>query len=71
MGRLETDTARRKEIYCEACTLLHDDGGLFLPFFQNYIEATSSRIQNYHGSSAFEMGAGWPYEEVWIDDSQA
>jgi len=71
MGRVETDLARRQEIYCEASTILHDDGGLFLPFFQNYIEATSSRIQNYHGSSAFSMGAGWPYEEVWIDESMA
>ncbi len=71
MGRLETDEAKRLEIYCEACTLLHDDGGLFLPFFMNYIEATSSRIQNYHGSPAFSGGAGWPYEEVWIDESKA
>ena len=71
MGRLETDSVKRKEIYCEASTLLHDDGGLFLPFFNNYIEATTARIQNYHGSPAFSTGAGWPYEEIWIDENTA
>jgi hypothetical protein len=59
------------EIYCEACTLLHDDGGLFLPFFTNDINGVASRIQNFQGSPANQMGAGWPYQEVWIDDSQA
>ncbi|MBT7613021.1 MAG: ABC transporter substrate-binding protein [Rhodospirillaceae bacterium] len=71
MGRLETDLAKRQEIYHEACLILHDEGGVFLPFFSNYIEATTARIQNYHGSPAFSMGAGWPYEEIWIDESQA
>ena len=71
LGRKETDLDRRKEIYCEACTLLHDDGGAFIPFFQNYVEGASLRTQNYHGSSAFSGGAGWPYEEVWLDDAKA
>ena len=71
MGRKETDPARRLEIYCEACTLLHDDGGLFLPFFTNDVNGIAGRIQNFHGSPANQMGAGWPYQEIWIDDSQA
>ena len=70
-GRLATDPAKRLEIYCEACSLLHDDGGLFLPFFTSYIEAVRVRVRDYRGSPAFAGGAGWPYEEVWIDDSQA
>ena len=69
LGRKTTDPATRYEIYCEAETLLHDDGGAFLPLFTNYIEATRNRIQGYHGSAAFAFGAGWPYEEVWIDDN--
>ncbi len=71
MGRVETDLAKRQEIYCEACTLLHDDGGLFLPFFQNYVEATATRVKNFRGSPAFALGAGWPYEHIWLDDSEA
>jgi peptide/nickel transport system substrate-binding protein len=71
MGRVETDAEKRLAIYCEACTLLHDDGGAFIPFFSNYVEGIRTRIQNFHGSSALALGAGWPYEEIWVDDSQA
>jgi peptide/nickel transport system substrate-binding protein len=71
LGRKETDPVRRLEIYCEASTLLHDDGGLFLPYFTTDINGISKRIRNFHGSPANQMGAGWPYQEIWIDDSQA
>ena len=68
-GRKITDPALRYEIYCEAETLLHDDGGSFIPMFMNFVEGTHARIQGYHGSSAFFLGAGWLYEEVWVDDN--
>ena len=71
LGRKTTDPAKRYEIYCEACTLLHDEGGAFIPFFTNFVEATRTRIQGYHGSPAFGVGAGWLYEEVWVDESKA
>ena len=38
---------------------------------ENYIDATTARIQDFQGSPAFALGAGWPYERVWVDDSQA
>jgi peptide/nickel transport system substrate-binding protein len=69
LARKTVDDQERYGMYCEAETLLHDDGGAFIPFFMNFVEATRARIQNYHGSPAFGGGAGWPYEEVWIDDS--
>jgi len=69
MGRKTIDQKKRYEIYCEAQTLVHDDGGAFIPFFLNFVEATGPRIQNFHGSPAFSGGAGWPFEEVWVDDS--
>ena len=71
MGRIETDHDKRYEIYCEAGTLLHDQGGTLLPFFSNFLEAHRNRIQNFNGSAAFAYGAGWPYEEIWVDESLA
>ncbi|MCP4194790.1 MAG: ABC transporter substrate-binding protein [Planctomycetaceae bacterium] len=71
LGRKTTDRAKRYEIYCEACTLLHDDGGAFIPFFYDFVEATRKRIQGYRGSPAFDLGAGWMYEEIWVDDNKA
>lgn len=71
LGRKTVDAKKRQEIYCEAETLVHDDGGAFIPFFTDFVDATRARIQNYHGSAAFSGGAGWPFEEVWIDDNMA
>jgi peptide/nickel transport system substrate-binding protein len=68
LGRKTTDFAKRYEIYCEACTLIHDDGGAFIPFFYNFLEATTARIQGFRGSPAFQFGAGLPYEEIWVDE---
>ena len=42
---------------------------LFMPFFTKHVEGVSGRIRNYHGSSTLSLGAGWPYEEVWVDES--
>ncbi|MBW2059015.1 MAG: ABC transporter substrate-binding protein [Deltaproteobacteria bacterium] len=71
LGRKTADPVKRYEIYCEACTLLHDLGGSFIPFFYNFVEGVNSRIQGYRGSPAFTFGAGWIYEEVWVDESMA
>jgi peptide/nickel transport system substrate-binding protein len=68
-GRVELDEARRKAIYREAQLLLHDEGGVIVPFFNNYIDATSSRIQNFRPSPAFQLSAGWMYEEIWVAGS--
>ena len=51
--------------------MLHDDSGAFNPMYMNFVEATHARIQGYHGSSALFRGAGWPYEEVRVDDNMA
>ncbi len=71
LGRKTTDAKKRYEIYCEAQTLVHDDGGALIPFFMDFVDATRARVQNYHGSPAFSGGAGWPFEEVWVDDNMA
>ena len=71
LGRKTTDPAKRYEIYCEAQTLIHDDGGAIIPFFMDFVEATRTRIQGYRGSPAFSLSAGWMYEEIWVDDNMA
>ena len=63
---MELDDAKRKQIYREAELLLHDDGGVIVPFFNNYIDATNSRVQNFKPSPAYQLSAGWMYEEVSV-----
>jgi peptide/nickel transport system substrate-binding protein len=66
-GRVELDEQKRKQIYCEAERMLYDDGGVIVPFFTNYIDATRSRVHNFNPSPAYQLSAGWMYEEVWVD----
>jgi hypothetical protein len=67
--RKTTDPAKRYEIYCEAETLVWEDGGAFNPMYVNFVEGVHCRIQGYQGSSAFSMSAGWMFEEIWVDES--
>jgi len=44
MGRAELDDAKRKGIYAEAQTILHNHGGLVAPMFANHIMGVSKKI---------------------------
>jgi peptide/nickel transport system substrate-binding protein len=66
-GRVELDEKKREAIYCEAERMLYEEGGVIVPFFTNYIDATRSRIHNFAPSPAYQLSAGWMYEEAWVD----
>ena len=53
-ARSETDEAKRQGQYFEAQQLLHDDGGLILPMWANYIHAHSKKVT--HGP---DVAANW------------
>ncbi len=53
-ARSETDEAKRESQYFEAQQLLHDDGGLILPMWANYIHAHSKKVT--HGP---DVAANW------------
>lgn len=50
MARAELDEAKRKEMYVEAQTILHNNGGLICPMFANYIMALNKKVD--HGKIA-------------------
>ncbi len=53
-ARSETDESKRQSQYFEAQQLLHDDGGLILPMWANYIHAHSKKVA--HGD---DVAANW------------
>ncbi len=53
-ARSEIDDAKRQSQYSEAQQLLHDDGGLILPMWANYIHAHSKKV--VHGD---DVAANW------------
>lgn len=46
-ARAELDEAKRKEMYAEASMLIRDDGGLICPMFNDFVGATSDRLEGW------------------------
>jgi peptide/nickel transport system substrate-binding protein len=44
-ARAELDQTRRKEIYTDMALLLRDEGGLILPMFNDFIDASTTRLE--------------------------
>ena len=44
MGRVETDTAKRRTIYVEMQRIVHNDGGTVLPLFLSDVFATTDKV---------------------------
>ena len=67
LGRAELDTAKRKEIYCEAQRLIHETGGWAIPCFFDYVDAMSESIKGFEPVPLGPLAAGqWP-KFVWLE----
>ncbi len=44
-ARAELDDERRKELYTEMATMLRNEGGLILPMFNDFIDASTDKLQ--------------------------
>ena len=66
MARGELDQDKRLEMYCEMQELLHDDGGVAMLGFFNYVEGVKERIQGYEGHPAANMRNAFMMSEPWI-----
>jgi peptide/nickel transport system substrate-binding protein len=44
-ARAELDQVRRKEIYTDMALMMRDEGGLILPMFNDFIDASTTRLE--------------------------
>ena len=51
-ARAELDETKRASMYAEAQTLIHDDGGVIVPMFANYIEGVSNKVAHPEQTAA-------------------
>ncbi|MEC3768740.1 MULTISPECIES: ABC transporter substrate-binding protein [Cupriavidus] len=66
-ARGETDFAKRKQIYADMQTMVHDEAGIGIPLFLASIDAHTTRLK---GLSPIPLGGLMGYmfaENVWID----
>ena len=65
-ARGELDQDKRLAMYCEMQEMLHDDGGVAMLGFFNYVEGLKDRIQGYEGHPAANMRNAFMMSEPWI-----
>ena len=66
-ARAQTDAAKRAQMYADMQVLIHEDGGIGIPFFMNSIDGHSKRLR---GLSPIPIGALMGYqfaENVWLE----
>jgi peptide/nickel transport system substrate-binding protein len=65
-ARAETDEAKRAAMYAEMQQILHDDGGIIVLMFNNYVEAHSTKVVHGDLNSNYEHDGGQMYRRWWF-----
>lgn len=65
-ARGELDEAKRKALYSQMGMMVRDEGGLICPMFNDFIEATSSKVQGWVVDSTGDTMAGKWSHKCWL-----
>jgi peptide/nickel transport system substrate-binding protein len=65
-ARAELDQAKRKAMYAEMSQILHDEGGLICPMFNDFIDAHGPNVQGFEADPNGEMMGGTAAARVWL-----
>jgi len=66
-ARGELDQDKRKQMYRDIGLMMRDEGGLLVPFFNQYIDATGKGVQGWISNPAQEMGGGYALTTCWLE----
>jgi peptide/nickel transport system substrate-binding protein len=66
-ARSITDFDKRKEMYCEMQTMLHDEGGHITCAFRDYIDAKRSEVKGIATHSSGPLGFYQCARTAWLD----
>ncbi|MBI2717278.1 MAG: ABC transporter substrate-binding protein [Rhizobiales bacterium] len=65
-ARSETDETKRAAMYAEMQQILHDDGGVIVLMFNNFVSANSKRVAHGDLNSNFDDDGGYIFERWWM-----
>ena len=65
-ARSETDDAKRQAMYAEMQQIVHDDGGVIVLMFNNFVGAHSKTVAHGELNSNFDDDGGYIYERWWM-----
>ncbi|MEZ5809956.1 MAG: ABC transporter substrate-binding protein [Rhizobiaceae bacterium] len=66
-GRAELDPAKRKAIYADMGMLVHNEGGLICPMFNDWVEAISTNLKGWNVNSNQTMMDGLAPILCWLE----
>ena len=62
-----TDPAKRKQMYCDMQTLIHEEGGTILPSHRNYVDAAATNVKGRTYVPLNNFGGAESPEFLWLD----
>jgi peptide/nickel transport system substrate-binding protein len=65
-ARSELDSAKRKALYRQAGVMLRDEGGVIVPMFNDYIDATSAKVGGWVDDVNSELMNGHALTKCWL-----
>jgi peptide/nickel transport system substrate-binding protein len=65
-ARAELDQDKRKGMYAEMARILHDEGGLICPMFNDFIDAHGPNVKGFVADPNGEMMGGIAALKVWL-----
>lgn len=66
-ARGELDQVKRKELYRQAAVILRDEGGVIVPMFNNYIDASGPKLGGWVDDPNGELMGGHALTKCWIN----
>jgi peptide/nickel transport system substrate-binding protein len=66
-ARAELDDAKRKPMYRELQMMIHEDGGVIIPMFNNTLDAGSIKVKGYVSDPMLQISGYRAPEKVWLD----
>jgi peptide/nickel transport system substrate-binding protein len=65
-ARAELDETKRRAAIYEMQAMLHNDGGMIVPAFRDWLDAHSQKVGGHTPHSGFDMDNGRICEKAWI-----
>jgi peptide/nickel transport system substrate-binding protein len=65
-ARAEGDMAKRTELYAQISGIIHDDGGVIVPMFNDFIDAISDKVAGYENDPNYDQMGGNVSARTWF-----
>ena len=66
-ARAELDQAKRKAMYRDMAMIVRDEGGLILPMFNDFIDATGPKVGGWVDDPHQELMNGYALAKCWLE----